>query len=213
MTPPPPPPSPPTPSRPHSQVPSSTSDRPQGPARDGVNPHRLGGFTKAELVELIVLDVDGVLTDGSVYLDDGGREFKRFNIRDGLGLRAWQRAGFGVGVITGRSGGAVQHRCAELGIGDVVLGSGDKVSALRALCERRGVDMGRVAYMGDDWPDLGVMRRAGFPASPADAAGEVLEASCWVSTRAGGRGAVRELCEHLLEARGLMPYAVGHYDR
>lgn len=162
---------------------------------------------------MIVLDVDGVLTDGSVFLDDGGREFKRFNIRDGLGLRAWQRAGFGVGVITGRSGGAVQHRCAELGIGEVVLGSGEKVSALEGMCARRGVGLDRVAYMGDDWPDLGVLRRVGFPACPADASREVVAACCWVSSVGGGRGAVRELCEFLLGARGLMPGAVGHYDR
>lgn len=177
------------------------------------SPHRQESFVEAKLVELIVLDVDGVLTDGSFYLDDAGREFKRFNIKDGLGLRAWQRAGFRVGIITGRSGGAVQHRCAELGIAEVVLGSGDKVAALEAMCERLGVKMSQAAYMGDDWPDLGVMRRVGFPASPADAVKLVQQASCWVSTHPGGQGAVRELCELLLEAKGLMPRAVGHYDR
>lgn len=162
-------------------------------------------------VELLVLDVDGVLTDGSILLDDDGRETKRFNIRDGLGLRVWMRLGFKAAVITGRTGGAVKHRMAELGIEDVVQGSQRKGEALAGLAVRTGVGLDRIACIGDDWPDLAVMRRVGYPMAVADADPRVRAAAVYVTKSPGGRGAVREAVEHLLDAKGLMDRALALY--
>jgi 3-deoxy-D-manno-octulosonate 8-phosphate phosphatase (KDO 8-P phosphatase) len=164
-------------------------------------------------VELLILDVDGVLTDGSILIDDDGRETKRFNIRDGVALRAWTRLGFKVAVITGRGGAALRHRMAELGIAEVVQGSQDKGAALVELAGRLGVALDRAACLGDDWPDLPVMRRVGYPMAVGDADSRVRAAAAFVTSRAGGRGAVREAVEHLLAARGLLERAVSYYDR
>lgn len=155
-------------------------------------------------VALLVLDVDGVLTDGSVLLDDDGRETKRFNIRDGFGLRMWQAQGFRAAVVTGRIGRAVQHRMNELGIGEVVQGSKDKAAALAGLVQRTGIPPSRMAYLGDDWPDLPIMRLVGYPMAVADAEDAVRGAALFVTGRQGGRGAVREAVEHLLAAKGLL---------
>jgi len=162
-------------------------------------------------VELLALDVDGVLTDGSILMDDSGREIKRFNIRDGLGMRVWAKLGFKLAVITGRSGGAVQHRLAELGVGEVVQGCRDKCEALARLSQRTGVAPERIAFLGDDWPDLGIMARVGYPMAVADAEEHVRAAAAFVTTRPGGRGAVREAVEHLLAAKGLLDRAVDLY--
>lgn len=158
------------------------------------------------------MDVDGVLTDGSIHLDDAGVETKRFNIRDGFGIRLWQALGFGTGIITGRSGLAVQHRARELGIGHVIQGSGDKAAALAGLVAKTGITPDRIAYIGDDWPDLPVLRRVGYPMAVADADPRVLELAAFTATRPGGAGAVREAIEHLIRAKGLMDRALKLYD-
>lgn len=166
----------------------------------------------AQHVELLALDVDGVLTDGSILIDDLGHETKRFNVRDGFGMKLWQRMGFGLAVITGRTGRVVQHRMAELGVEHVFQGAGDKPAALLQVIERTGVAAERIAYIGDDWPDLAVLRRVGYPMAVGDAAAEVRRAAAYVTERPGGRGAVREAVEHLLESKGLLERALRLYD-
>lgn len=157
---------------------------------------------KAARIELLALDVDGVLTDGRLYFDNAGNEWKAFHTGDGLGLRALQGAGVQVALITGRSSRIVADRAASLGIEHVYQGSDDKLSAYLDLLQRTGLEDERVGYAGDDWIDLPLLRRAGL-AVTVPAAGPAVRAAChWITTREGGAGAVRELCELLLEARG-----------
>ncbi|MHC4547953.1 MAG: KdsC family phosphatase [Planctomycetota bacterium] len=153
-------------------------------------------------IRLLVLDVDGVLTDGTFYLCADGEEGKAFHAADGLGLRLLTDAGVEVALLSGRRSGAVERRAHELGIHRVVLGRRDKVAALYELGTELGVPLVEIAYMGDDLVDLPVMRLVGFAAAPADARPEAREAAAWVAPSAGGRGAVRDLCEHLLKAMG-----------
>ncbi len=190
-----------------------------------IPPHELapGGdaakTTNARGVRLLVLDVDGVMTDGSIMLDDQGVETKRFNVRDGQGISAWVKLGLEVAIITKRGGPALMHRCRELGITRVVQGWGqkgpgeavgpmDKAGALRRLAAETGVDLMHVAYVGDDWPDVPAMRLCGLPIAVADADRHVLAAAAVVTHAPGGRGAVREAIEHILHARGDFEKAV-----
>ncbi len=162
----------------------------------------------ASRVRLLLLDVDGVLTDGSIHLDDDGREVKRFNVRDGLAIRVWMKLGFGVGLVTGRAGGALQHRARELGIERVLQGVSEKAKAVTGLCADLGVDLAEVAYLGDDWPDLPAMAIVGLPMAVGDGSALVQKAAAWVSKAPGGHGAVREAIEFLIEAKGLGREAV-----
>lgn len=155
-----------------------------------------------EGIRLLVLDVDGVLTDGAIQLDDTGRELKRFHVRDGAGLRIWARLGNATAIVTGRSGGAVRHRAAELGIRHVFQGVADKQKQFGRLLDDLDLDASQAAVIGDDLGDLPVMRLAGYPIAVADAVREVREIAEYVTTRPGGQGAVREAVEHLLKARG-----------
>src|SRR5690606_35818039 len=139
-------------------------------------------------------------------------ETKRFHVRDGFAIRLWQRLGFTSAIITGRSGQAVQHRARELGVEHLVQGCDDKAAAMQTLLERLGLTPDRAAYMGDDWPDLRVMRRVGLAIAPADAVERVRQIAGLVTERPGGRGAVREAIERLIEAKGLMDRALGLYD-
>lgn len=159
-------------------------------------------------IQMIVLDVDGVLTDGSIFIDDAGHETKRFNVRDGFGLRLWAKMGFETAIITGRSGAALQHRAADLRIAEVIQGSKDKAASLDQLVRRTGIDAGRIAFLGDDWPDLCVMKKVGYPIAVADADPAILALAAHTTRRAGGHGAVREVVEHLLSAKGLMEKAL-----
>lgn len=161
---------------------------------------------------LLALDVDGVLTDGSIMLDDDGREIKRFNVRDGLAITTWLRLGFQVGVITRRAGRAVEHRMRELGVRHVVQGCADKREAMMKLAADCGVPLERAAFMGDDWPDLPALRIVGFPIAVGDAAPEVKAAAKFVTIARGGRGAVREAVDHLLVLNGAYERAVSHFD-
>ena len=153
-------------------------------------------------VQLLLLDCDGVLTDGGVTWSDDGVEQKTFHIRDGLGIRAWQRAGGRTGIITGRSSRIVERRAAELGIEFVRQGVDDKLAAAGEVIEECGLSWERTAFMGDDLPDLPVVARCGVGAAVADACAEVRDAAAVVTGLAGGRGAVRELVERMLRARG-----------
>ena len=153
-------------------------------------------------IELLVLDVDGVLTDGRVVLDADGREIKRFSVRDGAGLKYWQRAGGQVAILSGRSSPAVVARAVELGITNVVQNAKQKLPAYEALLERLGMTDARTAVMGDDLPDLPLLRRAGYALAPADAVEDVRAAADYVTAAAGGEGAVREAIEMLLKQAG-----------
>lgn len=156
---------------------------------------------RAARTRLLVLDVDGVLTDGRLYYDNHGNETKAFHVRDGFGIKAVMRAGCEIAIISGRRSVAVETRLKELGIRHAVLGNEDKLPALKSLAEQLGIaDLQTVACVGDDSPDLPILAAVGFAAAPADAHPDV--ASCvHFQTRAeGGRGAVREVCDLLLRA-------------
>jgi 3-deoxy-D-manno-octulosonate 8-phosphate phosphatase (KDO 8-P phosphatase) len=153
-------------------------------------------------VQLLLLDCDGVLTDGGVTWSDEGVELKTFHIRDGLGIRAWQRAGGRTGIITGRSSRIVERRAAELGIEFVRQGVDDKLVVAQAIIEECGLSWEQTAFMGDDLPDLPVVARCGVGAAVADACPELIAAAGVVTSLPGGRGAVRELVERMLRARG-----------
>ena len=153
-------------------------------------------------VKLLLVDVDGVLTEGGVTWTDDGIEQKTFHIRDGLGIRLWQRAGGRTGIVTGRASRVVQLRAEELGIGIVRQGVEDKLETAAAILAESGVPWEQTAFVGDDLPDLAVMLRCGVGVAVANAAPEVLEAAAVVTRLPGGQGAVREVIEQMLKARG-----------
>jgi 3-deoxy-D-manno-octulosonate 8-phosphate phosphatase (KDO 8-P phosphatase) len=161
-----------------------------------------GVQARARRIRLLLLDVDGVLTDGSVVLLGDGQEIKSFYVRDGTAIVLARREGIQVGLLSGRSSDVTLRRAAELGITLVVQGELDKGTAFDRIVADAGLDAADVAYMGDDLLDLPVLRRAGLSAAPADAVREVLAEADWVSGQPGGRGAVRELVELLLSSRG-----------
>jgi len=154
-------------------------------------------------IRLLILDVDGVLTDGTFFLPESGDEWKAFHAADGLGLRLLMDAGVDVALLSGRESAVVARRARELRIQHVIQGSRDKVSALYALGTQTSVDPAQMAYMGDDLVDLPAMRLVGYATAPANARPEVRAAAAWVAPSHGGRGAVRDLCEHLLQGMGL----------
>jgi len=166
---------------------------------------------RARRVTLLVLDCDGVMTDGGVFLLPDGAEVKRFDIQDGQGIVLWRRAGHRVAIVTGRGGGALERRVEELKIDFLVQKSADKLAAFRELIERLGVEPEEVAYAGDDLPDLPLMRRAGLAFAPPNAVEEVLLAAHVVTTRPGGYGAVREMINFMLKAQGRWDAVVGRY--
>ncbi|MEM0984483.1 MAG: HAD hydrolase family protein [Planctomycetota bacterium] len=172
---------------------------------DSSPPDRDFPFCEAQGVRLLAMDCDGVLTDGSIWLTDDGHELKRFSARDGYGVRLWTDAGYQAAIVTGRGGAHVKRRAEELGIEHVFERVGDKAEFASRLAAATGVGVEAIAYIGDDWPDIRLMNKVGFPAAPADAEPPVIEAAAWTSTRKGGHGAVRELAEHLLREKGELP--------
>jgi len=157
---------------------------------------------RAALISMIVLDVDGVLTDGRTYINSDGVEAKAFDIRDGFSIVMARRAGLKFGIITGLMSPIVEIRASKLGIEEVHQGFIDKDIVLQGIIERNSLNSQRVAYMGDDLFDIPAMRLAGLSAAPVDAAPEVLEAADWISSLRGGRGAVREFIELVIKAKG-----------
>lgn len=155
----------------------------------------------AAAVELLVLDVDGVLTDGRIQLDADGREFKVFNVKDGYGIRRVLDAGIEVAVISGRKSVAVEKRTAELGIRHVHLGIDNKIEVLHKLLEELGIDAKAAACVGDDTPDVECMNAAGLAIAVADAHPDLDAVADWHTSKDGGQGAVREVCDLLLSAR------------
>ncbi|MEA3109453.1 MAG: 3-deoxy-D-manno-octulosonate 8-phosphate phosphatase phosphatase [Gammaproteobacteria bacterium] len=157
--------------------------------------------TRLGKIELLALDVDGVLTDGSLYFSGGGETFKVFHARDGHGIKLLMGSGVEVAAISGRRSAAVTARMRELNVRHVVQGCSDKVAALRKLARRLGIEPLACACMVDDTVDLPLMSAVGFAAAVADAHPLVLAAAHWVSTAPGGRGAVREFTDSILRAR------------
>ncbi|HEV8674162.1 MAG TPA: HAD hydrolase family protein [Methylomirabilota bacterium] len=156
-------------------------------------------------IRLLVLDVDGVLTDGGLYYGPDGAEWKRFDVRDGLALARAVAAGLPIAIVSSRKSDAVARRCAELGLTEVHQAAADKLAVYESLRARLGCRDAEVAGMGDDLADLPLLRRVGMAIAPADAVAEVRRAADWVSRAPGGRGAVREVIEALLRARGRWP--------
>ena len=156
-------------------------------------------------IRLLVLDVDGVLTDGSIIIDDNGVESKHFHVRDGAAIALWIKGGRQAAILSGRSARCVDRRAAELGISPVVQGSSSKGDALRAIVADLGVTLDQTAFMGDDLADLPALALAGFSACPGDAAPEVHAVADHVAAAPGGRGAVREVIEVLLKAQDAWP--------
>lgn len=175
--------------------------------------HDLNIDARARAVRLLVFDVDGVLTDGSLFYGDDGQEYKAFNSRDGHGIRMLQASGVETGIITGRTSQVVLHRAKNLGIQRIFQGAHDKLDAFEHLLLDMGLTPEQVAYMGDDIVDLPVLRRCGLAITVPDAPEEV-KARCHLVTRAAaGRGAAREVCELILRAQGTWASQLALYDR
>ena len=155
-------------------------------------------MTEYDDICLLVMDVDGVMTDGKITYTSDGQELKSFNVKDGFGIKRAQTSGIETVIITGRISPMVERRALELGIAHLIQGSEDKLASLSDLLDRINLSLDQVAYMGDDLPDLTAIESVKLGACPADAASEVRSKADWVSTRAGGDGCVRELCDLLV---------------
>ena len=166
---------------------------------------------RAKAVKLLVLDVDGVMTDGRIILDNDGNEYKAFHVRDGHGIKMIQRAGIRVALITGRRSKVVDNRASELGIDDVFQKCYDKTAALADLLDKYSLSPDEVAYIGDDIVDVPVLSKVGFPIAVADADKEVMRYAVMVSQKKGGRGAVREVTDFILKAKGLWEELFNEY--
>jgi 3-deoxy-D-manno-octulosonate 8-phosphate phosphatase (KDO 8-P phosphatase) len=158
---------------------------------------------KAKKIKFLILDVDGVMTDGSIILDNDGNEYKRFHVRDGHGIKMLSNAGIETGIITGRRSKVVEVRARELGIEEVHQKIFKKSKVFDQLLEKYNLNDENIAFMGDDIVDQELMRRAGLSAAPADAEDEAKELADLVMSRAGGRGAVRQFTDLILKSSGL----------
>lgn len=159
--------------------------------------------TDLSKIQLLLLDVDGVLTDGTITYTDSGSQIKQFSSRDGLGLRLLMDAGIDVGIITGRKSNALHHRCTDLKITLLFDGIRDKAAALEDICSQTGIKKQNMAFAGDDLIDLPVMKAVGTSFCVADASNDVKNHADIVTRACGGHGAVREICEMILKAKGL----------
>jgi 3-deoxy-D-manno-octulosonate 8-phosphate phosphatase (KDO 8-P phosphatase) len=154
-------------------------------------------------IKLLLLDVDGVLTDGGIIYTDSGEQVKMFNSRDGLGIRLLQDAGIQVGIVTGRASRVLRHRCENLGIDLLFDGIADKASVLQKISEKTRIEPADMAFVGDDLVDLPLFARVGISVAVGDAHEVVKEKADWVTTSGGGSGAVREVCDEILRSKGL----------
>ena len=163
---------------------------------------------RAEPIRLVIFDVDGVLTDGRLYLGNAGEELKAFNIKDGLGMKLLLNSGVEIGIITGRSSQLVTDRMESLGIRHIYQGQKEKLPAYDKLKAELGLQDKQIAYVGDDLIDLPLMRRTGLSVAVADAYALVKEYAHWQTTLPGGQGAAREVCELIMEAQGTLDAAL-----
>ena len=157
---------------------------------------------KASKIKALVLDVDGVMTDGSLTFDENGTEYKTFNAKDGQGIVMLNKTGFITAIITARQNGTVRHRFNNLGMTKLVEGCKNKIAALKDLMAEYNLNFDEIAYMGDDLPDICVLKTVGLACAPADAVCEVLETAEFICKKNGGRGAVREMCDFILKSTG-----------
>lgn len=177
---------------------------------DGIGPDVVA---RAARVRLACFDVDGVMTDGGLYYSDAGHEAKRFHVLDGLGLKLLLASGFEVAVITARDTKAVATRMRDLGIRHVFAGVEDKRACMLTLARTLGLEASQVAHVGDDLPDLGLMAAVGFAVTVANAHPRIAQVAHWQTARRGGDGAVREVCELILAAHGLLDAAIERFQR
>jgi 3-deoxy-D-manno-octulosonate 8-phosphate phosphatase (KDO 8-P phosphatase) len=161
-------------------------------------------LAKAAKVKLVIFDVDGVMTDGSLFLGDDGLEYKAFNSLDGLGLKMLQRSGVEIGIITGRQSKVVKYRMDSLGIKHVYQGQTEKFPAYEKLIKELGLSMEETAYVGDDVVDLPIMQKAGLSITVQDGHPYILQYSHWQTPSVGGRGAAREVCELIMKAQNTL---------
>lgn len=166
---------------------------------------------RAQDVRVAFFDVDGVLTDGGIYFSESGETLKRFNTLDGHGLKLLQKAGITPAVITGRDSAPLRVRLRALGIEHAVFGTEDKLPAAEKILAMLGLQWAQAAAMGDDWPDLPLLRRSAFACAPANAQSEVLAAAHYITPSRGGDGAARQLCDLLLVASGQYPALLAPY--
>ncbi len=169
-------------------------------------------LTKLKKIKLLLLDVDGVLTDGKIIMDSDGRELKSFNVRDGHGLVMLHRHGIAAGILTGRTSTVVEHRARELKITEVYQGALNKKEAFQIILEKNRLIPEQVAFVGDDIVDIPVLRKVGFSVAVADALDLVKRSVDYITVNRGGAGAVREVCEMLLKAQGYWPEVANRYD-
>lgn len=163
---------------------------------------------KASKIKVMAFDVDGVFTDGSLTFDQDGKEYKTFNAKDGQGIICVERAGIVTVIITARKNGTVEHRAKNLGITELHQGIKFKLPVLEQIVKERGLSMEEVSYMGDDLPDICILEKVGLPCCPNDAVDEVKNICNFVSTRNGGCGAIRELCDFVLNSQGVEPLSI-----
>jgi 3-deoxy-D-manno-octulosonate 8-phosphate phosphatase (KDO 8-P phosphatase) len=168
-------------------------------------------LARAARVRLVLLDVDGVLTDGRLYFAEDGQELKTFDTQDGHGIKMLQQAGVTVAIITGRNTKLVERRARNLGVAHLMQGREDKLVALRELAADVGVALGHIAYVGDDWPDLPAIRAVGLGVAVANAHAELRNHAAYTTRLEGGRGAVREVCDLILKAQGRYDAALAPY--
>lgn len=166
----------------------------------------------AQKIKLLLLDVDGVLTDGRLYYGNSGEELKAFDIQDGLGIKLLQSAGIKVGIITGRSSDLVKRRAKELSIDPVIQGREDKLTALNELLKDMNFNIEEIAFVGDDLPDLAVVRRVGLGITPANGNHILASQALWQTKKSGGNGAVREVAELILIAQGKLESLLASYQ-
>ncbi len=168
---------------------------------------------RARQIKLILFDVDGVLTDGIITYTTNGGESKSFNTQDGLGLRVLQDSGVDVGVITARTSEAVQRRADDLRFAHVYQGHFDKLVVYEEILKKTGLRPPQTAYMGDDWIDLPLLKRVGFSIAPANGVAEIKQRVDYVTSHSGGEGAVREVCDLIMEAQGTYAAQFARFDR
>jgi 3-deoxy-D-manno-octulosonate 8-phosphate phosphatase (KDO 8-P phosphatase) len=170
-------------------------------------------LAKAKKLKLLILDVDGVLTDGKLFFDEQGREYKSFHARDGHGIKLLQKTGVVVAVISGRKSPTVALRMKSLGIEHVYQGHEDKISAFEEIIQKVGCQTEQAAHVGDDLLDLPIMTRVGLAIAVYDAVKEVKDFADWNTTLAGGQGAVREVCDLIMQAQGTFADIVATYKK